>query len=121
VEVLEIGTQRFTAALELMIKGQALTFNGVGFVLNRDQVLDVCVDSSKDVEQITKDSASQDFKRAISTFKFLRQNSSEFEQIVKNYEPRFALCNNYETGVVELAKLLDDKIVWNYGNPGPSS
>ena len=119
LEVSEIGTQRFAVALELLCEGQSFSFKGVSFFLNKDSILDVCINSSKEMAQITKDSASRDFEHAVEVFDYLKQNSSEFNRIVENYEPRYALLEDYGTGVVELAKMIEDGIAWNYGNPGP--
>ena len=119
MKVTEVGTQRFNAALELMREGQSLNFNDVYFYLGNEGILDVSVDASKIIEEITKDSASEDMERAVATMSYLKDNSSEFAFIVKDYKPEFVLFSNYGTGVVELARLVGDKIVWSHGLPSP--
>lgn len=119
MKVHEVCTQRFNVALELMREGQTLTFDNVHFCLGDNRVLKVYVDASKVIDEITKDSASQDIERAIAMMNHLKENSSEFKQLIEGYAPRFIYCSNYGTGSVELARLVGDKIVWSHGLPSP--
>ena len=117
MKVTEVGTQRFDVALELMLEGQALLFNEIYFSIRGSSELSVAVCSSKDRPNITQDSASADIERGIHTLDYLRSNSGSFAAIAKDREPKFSLCLDYGTGAVELARLVDNAIVWNTRRP----
>ena len=115
MNVSELNTPRFNIALELMHEGKPLTFEGINFWIDPTGVLRVDVNSSWEIAKITDQTALNDLERANNVLAYLNRESSEFAQLAKAYSPTFYLCSDYGTGVVELARIVDGKLVWAKG------
>jgi len=111
LDVSELNTQQFDIALELMRESKSLTFDGIDFWIDPSGVLRVSVNSSWEIANITDETALNDLERANDVLAYLNRESSEFAQLTNGYSPNFYLCSDYGNGAVELARIVDGKLV----------
>ena len=117
MEVSEINTQRFDVALVLLREGSPLTFDGVSFWISPDGVLHLSVDSSWHISNITEQTALSDLERAKNVLAYLICESSAFAGIVSGLPQEFHFGYDAGKSGVELARLVDGKLVWAKGSP----
>jgi hypothetical protein len=117
MEVSEINTQRLDVALELLREGSPLTFDGASFWIAPDDVLHVSVDSSWHISNITEQTALSDLERAKNVLAYLVRESPAFASIVGGYAQQFHFGYDSGKSGVELAPLVDGKLVWAKGSP----
>ena len=115
MEVSEINTRRFDVALELLREGNAFTFDGVGFWIAPEGSLLVSAYSSWNISNITEQSALSDLERAKNVFAYLVRESPAFASIVKNCPQDFSLVYDCGKSGVEVARLVDSKLMWAKG------
>lgn len=117
MEVSEPNTQRFEVALELLREGSSFTFDGVSFSIAPDGSLHVNVDSSWHIENITEQTALNDLERAKKVLAYLVRESSAFASMVEGRQQQFHFGYDAGKSGVELARLVDSKLVWAKGAP----
>jgi hypothetical protein len=110
-------TQRFEIALERLSEGESFTFDGVSFWIPPDGSLQVSVDTSWRPQNTTEQTALRDLERATNVLTHLAHESSAFKKLIEGRRQDFSL--NYDAGKsgVELARLVDGKLVWAKGAP----
>jgi|KBSSwiStaDraftv2_1062776.scaffolds.fasta_scaffold786666_2 hypothetical protein len=116
MDVSELNTPKFNIALELMHDGKSLAFDGIDFWIDPSGVLRVSVNSSWQIANITDETALNDLERANNVLSYLNRESSEFAQLTRDHPPSFCLSSDYGTGVIELARIVDGKLVWGKGS-----
>ena len=117
MEVTELNSQRFEVALELRRDGSSFAFEGVSFWIAADDSLHVNIDSSWQFENITEQSALNDLERAKSVLAHIVRESPGFANIVDGRQQHFHLGYDAGKSGVELARLIDGKLVWAKGAP----
>jgi len=115
MQVTEINGPRFELALERLLGGHAFSLQGINFCLAPDGGLEVSVDSSWRVENVTEQRALKDLRRAESLFASLSTSSSAFADIARRHPRRFILIYEYGSGSIELARLVNETLVWAQG------
>ena len=115
MEVSEIKTRRLDVALELLREGKSFTFDGVSFWVAPEGSLQVSVESSWDILNITEQSALSDLERGKNICVFLIHESPAFASVVKNRPQHFSLVYDCGKSGVEVARLVDGKLVWAKG------
>jgi hypothetical protein len=117
MEVTELNSQRFEVALELLREGSSITFQGVSFWIAADGSLHVNIDSRWQIENITEQTALKDLERAKSVLAHLVRESPAFANIVEGSQQHFHFGCDAGKSAVELARLIDGKLVWAKGVP----
>jgi hypothetical protein len=117
MEVLEPNTQRFDVALELLREGKTFTFDGVSFRIAADGSLQVSVQTSWRIENTTEQTALSDLERAKKVLAHLTLESVAFKRIIEGRRQCFSLGYDCGKSGVELARLVDGKLVWAKGAP----
>jgi len=117
MEVLEPNTQRFEVALELLREGKAFTYNGVSFWIAPDGSLRVSIDTSWRIENTTEQTAFSDLRRAQEVLAHLARESVAFKSIIDGRPQSLSLSYDCGKRGVELARLVDGKLVWAKGAP----
>jgi hypothetical protein len=117
MEVSEPNTQRFVVALELLREGKAFTFDGVSLRIATDGSLQVSVDTSWCIENTTEQTALSDLGRAKNVLAHLAHESAAFKSIIEGRPQCFRLGYDCGKSGVELARLVDGKLVWARGAP----
>ena len=115
VQILEPNGRRFEVALELLQEGtSSFTFDGVTFSLSNDGLLVVAIQSSFwPLENISEQSALSDLRRATSVAEYLAGQNPLFNAIYQSHQHLFILVEYYgRGGEMELARLVDEKVVW---------
>ena len=117
MEVFEPNTPRFDIGLELLQEGKPFIFDGVSFWIGPDGSLQVSVDTSWRIENTTEQTALIDLGRAKDVLAHLASESSAFRKIIEGRLQRFILVYDCGKSGVELAQLVDGKLVWAKGAP----
>ena len=114
MKVLELSSQRFDVALDLLQEGSSpLEFSGVNFSLDREnQILRVYVLTQWLVENLNEHRAIAEIEKGKDAYDYLIRNSDHFGRIVKGFQPQFSLVNDYGSGSMEICYLSADKLVW---------
>jgi hypothetical protein len=111
MEILEPHGRRFEVALELLQKGTSFTFDGVRFSLAPDGLLVVAIQSSYWPIR-SEQAALNDLRRARSVADYLAMENPTFDALYRKHH-LFILINYYgRGGEMEVARLLDEKVVW---------
>lgn len=121
MQVFEPHGPRFQLALERLREGDSFSFEGVSFWLAPDGHLKVSVVSSMRIENTREQTALADLHRAMNIVSQLAATNASFASIATAHPQRFSLIHDYGTGSVELAQLVDGKIVWAKGMHDVSS
>lgn len=98
-----------------MREGESLSFDGVDFWISPAGEFRVAINTSWKLSNATDQTSLNDLERAKNVLTYLVKESPEFASIVGKYSPEFHLWNDYGTGVVELARIVDNKLVWSKG------
>ena len=117
MEVSEPNTQRFEIALERLSEGESFTFDGVSFWMPPDGSLQVSVDTSWRIENTTEQTALVDLERAKNVLTHLAHESAAFKKLIEGRRQDFSLGYDAGKSGVELARLIDGKLVWAKGAP----
>ena len=117
MEVSETNTQRFDVALELLREGRSFTFDGVSFWIAPDGSLQVSIDTSWRIENTTEQTALSDLERAKNVLAQLVRESVAFKSITEGRPQEFSLGYDCGKSGVELARLVEGKLVWAKGAP----
>jgi hypothetical protein len=115
MEVSEPNTQRFDIALELLREGKSFTLDGVNFWITPDGSLRVSVDTSWRIENTTEHTALSDLERARIVLAHLAHESVAFKSIIEGRPQDFILTYDCGKSGVELARLVDGKVIWAKG------
>jgi len=114
MKVLVVNDKRFEIALKLFLENHSLNFNDVDFYLDKkNKILEIRVVSQWLIENLNEQKVLTEIDRGKETYNYLVDYSKEFFEIVKNYQSRFSLINDYGSGTVEVCYLLNDKLIWN--------
>jgi hypothetical protein len=117
MEVIEPNTPRFDSGLELLQEGKPVIFDGVSFWIASDGSLQVSVNTSWRIENTTEQTALNDLERAKHVLAHLASESSAYREIIGGRLQRFSLVYDCGKSGVELAQLVDGKLVWAKGAP----
>lgn len=82
INVHDINIQRFEAALDLFEKGGLLRFNEARFLLSAEGDLEVQVESTWEIGNVTDETGRSDLKRAELTLEYLSTNSPRFNDLI---------------------------------------
>ncbi len=91
MDVEDINTQRFEVALDLFENGKLLRFNRIGFLISGERDLDVQVESTWQIENVTSKTADSDRKRAETTLEYLVTNSERFAKLISGRQRNLSL------------------------------
>jgi len=114
MQVKETNGPRFELALELLRQGHAFSFNEVSFSVVGDGLY-VSVGTTWLVENLTEERAIHDLTRGKNVYETLLNESPAFATEVKKYSPTFLLINDDGMGSVELARLVNERVIWAKG------
>jgi hypothetical protein len=117
MEITEPHGSRFELALERFRDGRAFTFDGVGFWLAPDGVLEARVQTSWFRENVTEQTALNDLERAKNLADTLVEASASFASLVKDRPRRYVVVDDYKMGGIELCRLIDGSLLWSNGFP----
>jgi hypothetical protein len=101
---------RFALALELLREGHAIGYRGVSISLGAVG-LRCCTQASWQPDALSEERARADFTRMKETIDELRTKRPDFEAITRARPVFFSLVDDYGTGVVELCRMSDSKVV----------
>ncbi len=108
----DIDTPRFNMALDLFGEGHMLSFDGVDLFLESKEVLRAYVQSSWQIANMSEERAMRDFEDARRKLDYL-MTSRRFSDLIGGRRTEMDLVDNYGTGTVGWARLVDDKVIWN--------
>jgi hypothetical protein len=121
MEITEPHGLRFELALERLQDGHPFTFRGVGFWLAPDGSLEVRVQSSWRIENMSEQTALSDLENARNLLDALVKESSSFASLLEGHSRRFVLIDDYGMGAVELCRLVNGSLIWAKGMPQSKS
>lgn len=113
--VSDLHRSRFRLAIERLYEGFSFEFDGISFWLSSPtpgSVLEVRVQSTWRVENVTEQTALSDFNIAEKVVNELANKSIEFAEMLKNHPAQYVLIDDYGTGAVEICRLTGDGLVW---------
>jgi len=114
LQVTETDGPRFELALERLRAGHGFALNDVSFCLV-DKNLLVNVKTAWLIENLTEQRAMDELARGQKVYETLLKDSPAFSTVVENLEPSFVLISDYGNGTVELARLINERLVWAKG------
>ncbi len=117
MQVLEPHGPRFELALERLRDGDSFSLEGVSFWLTPDGHLEVSVNSSRNIENTTEQTALADLQRAMNLVSDLAAKNPSFASLAKAHPQSFCLIHDYGTGSVELGRFEDGELRWARGMP----
>jgi hypothetical protein len=94
-----------------------MNFNDVHFSLNRAECLVEVGSESTSTGRITSETAHSDIQRGITTFEYLKRNSSDFAKTIKGHSPRFSLIVDDGMVTVDVAYLSNGEIIFVGDSP----
>ncbi len=103
--------------MELLEKGNSITFEGVSFRIFSPTKLLVHVESSWKPDRITEETARKDLDSAHSTMGYLCKESSRFSSLVSGKETETILFIGYGMGEAEICTKKGSIIEWGNGFP----
>lgn len=114
LQVSEAEGARFELALERLRQGHAFSFNDVSFSLVGDSLY-ISVVTTWLAENLTEERAIDDLTHGRNVYETLQSESSTFAAEVRDYSPTFILIGADGMGSVELARLVNQRVVWAKG------
>ena len=118
LHVLNTEGPRFELALERLVEGYAFDYRNVTFGFSSSRhgsILEILVRTSLPIQAVTRETALEDLQFGEYALKELTSKSMKFAKLVKDYDLRFVLIHDYQTGVVELCRLIDEELIWAKG------
>ena len=108
--------KRFDAGIQVFLEGHQISFDGIGFRLEKLDALDIDSYSEWEIENVTKEMALQAISQSKKTLLLLSELSSEFANAIAKREKHFYFCCNYGKGSVAIAKELNGEFTWLLAN-----
>lgn len=112
MHVIKLSGERFTLALDRFQKGDHLSFQESSFVLIGEGTVHCKFQSSWKPENLDREKAKKDFIEAKKTFRFLKDNSTKFSELVENRNLEISLIDDYGMGAIELAHHRNGEFDW---------
>jgi hypothetical protein len=111
----EPGGERWELALDLLGQGTAIVISDVGISLDERSLLRVFVNSSWQLENLTKQSAEEDLARARRVVARLLAADPRFADLAADRRHVYELQQDYGNGSVLLCTLRDGELHWAPG------